>query len=247
VPGKDAWSRASVLAALLAMATASGRTQSRPGPGTACADELERQRQAWRAVPPALTQPAIAPGDSLRHWPTDAPGVWLVERTGGDVTTLMRVSANGLERVTWSGDCTPAREDRPRAAATAPSFSDGDLIELLGRGSRGVLYLWSPHMPLSVDGYAEIAAAARGRGLVVEPLLDPASDRAFASTVMRDRRLPANARRVADSVELQFRELPLHAPAVQVFSGGRLVGPVLRGFRTADEYGAFLDRVLSRP
>ena len=45
-------------------------------------------------------------------------------------------------------------------------------------------------------------------------------------------------------MELQFRELALHAPSIAVFADGRLVGPLLRGYRTAEEYGEFFDRVL---
>lgn len=210
----------------------------------ACGAAVAAQREAWRAVAPALVQPAIAAADVVRHWPTDAPGIWLVERARGVEVTLARVAPDAVTTIRWTAGCQPTTTTGPRPRAAAPAFGDADLAAMLAGGRAGVLYFWSPHMPLSVDGYAQALAAARAHGLSVEPLLDPASNRAFAAESVAAGRLPATALRVVDAVELQFRELPLHAPALLAFRDGRLVGPVLRGYRTADEYADFLARVL---
>jgi hypothetical protein len=212
-----------------------------------CAADVEAARGRWDAVAPPLPQPPLTPGAMLRHWPTRTLGVWLVEDRAPDHATLTRVDAASLTRLTWAADCTAATTTRPRPAAPPPAFSDADLAGVLAASSRGVLYLWSPHMPLSVDGYGAVVAAAKARGLAVEPLLDPAADRAFARTEAAARALPAPALRVADAVELQFRELALHAPSALVYARGRIVGSPLKGFRTADEYGAFFDRELGQP
>ena len=209
-----------------------------------CAAEAEALRRRWDAVAPPLAQPPLTPGAALRHWPTRALGVWIVEETSPSHAVLTRVEPAALTRVTWAAGCAATTESRPRPAAPAPAFTDADLARLLAGGGRGVLYLWSPHMPLSVDGYAAVADAARARGVPVDALLDPAADRTFARTAAAAHGLPAAAMRVADSVELQFRELALHAPSAAVYAEGRLVGSVLRGYRTAEEYGAFLSRVL---
>ncbi len=101
-------------------------------------------------------------------------------------------------------------------------------------------------MPLSVDGYAELRRAAEAKRLEVVALLDPQSDRQFAAASVTEGRLPVAALRVADSVELQFRELPLHAPAGAGLPRGRLRRTPLRGYRSAEEYGAFFDRELAK-
>ena len=236
-----AWLTAATIATL-----ASPGVGAQP-PGAAaglCAADVDAARRRWQAVAPALAQPPLAPGSTLRHWPTPIVGVWLVEDVAPDHATLTRVDAASLTRMTWAAGCTATTTTRPRQSAPPPAFSDADLAAVLASGARGVLYLWSPHMPLSVDGHAAVAAAARARGLTVEALLDPAADRAFAAAQAAARGLPASAVRVADAVELQFRELTLHAPSAAVFAGGRLVGPVLRGYRTADEYSEFFSRVL---
>jgi hypothetical protein len=211
-----------------------------------CATQVEAQRARWDARGAPLVQPPATPGGLLRHWSTGAVGVWLVEDISGTHASLVRVSAGQLTRMTWSAECQATSDARVRPAAPPPAFTDGDLSRLLARGQPAVLYLWSPHMPLSVDGYAQLVTAARPRGLAVEPLLDAAADRRFADTSRTPGGLPESALRVADAVELQFRELTLHAPAIAVVSGGR-IGPILRGYRTADEYGTFLDRVLAAP
>ncbi len=212
-----------------------------------CATQVAAQRARWDAGDPPIVQPPTTPGGLLRHWPTAAVGVWLVEDVSGTHATLARVSGGQVTRMTWSSECQATSDTRQRPTAPPPAFTDDDLSRLLASGQPAVLYLWSPHMPLSVDGYVQLVTAARPRGLTVEPLLDAAADRSFAETSRTPGGLPESALRVVDSVELQFRELPLHAPAIAVISRGRFVGAVLRGYRTAAEYGAFLDRVLPAP
>jgi hypothetical protein len=229
-------------------AGASPRSAAQPSApaGGPCPTEVDAARRRWAAVAPPLAQPPLTPGATLRHWPTSSLGVWLVEDLAPDHATLTRIDATSLTRTTWAAGCAATTTTQPRHGAPPPAFGDADLIAVLASGARGVLYLWSPHMPLSVDGHAEVTAAARARGLIVEPLLDPAADRAFAASAAAAHGLPASALRVADAVELQFRELTLHAPSALVYAHGQFVGSPLRGFRTADEYQAFFDRELRR-
>jgi hypothetical protein len=242
------WAVAAWLAMAGWSATAAVRAggQAADAPGFACGADVDAARQRWEAVAPPLLQPPLTPGTTLRHWPTRTLGVWLVEDRAVDHATLTRVDAASLTRLTWASDCRATTTTRPRPAAPPPAFSDVDLARVLATGGRGVLYLWSPHMPLSVDGYSAVVAAAQARGLTVEPLLDPAADRTFAGTEAAARALPPEALRVADAVELQFRELALHAPSALAYADGRFVGSPLRGFRTAEEYSVYFDRELGR-
>lgn len=234
------------LAAAIGMA---GPMSGAPGHAAAaagCEAAVAAQRTRWHAVGQPLIQPPPAPGEALRHWATGTLGVWLVERVAPDETSLLRVAPERLSQVRWSAACAASEDARARTPLPPPAFTDGDLDALLASRRRGALYLWSPHMPLSVDGHAQAVAAAQARGLAVEVVLDPASNREFAAAVRRRAGLPEAALRIVDSVELQFRELALHAPSLAPFDDGRLLGTPLRGYRTADEYAAFLDRVLLR-
>jgi len=235
--------RLAAFAACLLTGVVSAAPQTAAG-ADRCRADVEAQRRAWRAVGEPRPQPPITDGVTVRHWATTATGVWLVEQTSATATTLTRVAADGLDRIEWADGCVPAHRAEPRARATPPAFTDADLAALVASGASGVIYLWSPHLPLSVDGYTPVAAAAARRGLRVEPVLAAEADRAFAAEAVAAGRLPAAALRAADAVELEFRGLALHAPAVQVFAGGALLGAVLPGYKTEDEYAAFFARVL---
>lgn len=212
----------------------------------ACAAARLAQHRAWQTRPPAREQPPDTAGSRIRHFPTATMGVWVVEAVGRFDTSMTLVSPDGITRVSWTADCVGTTEHRARPSGPATSFRDADLAALV-RSGRGVIYVWSPHMPLSLDAVAPLSAAARALDLAVTLLLDPATDPAFAARVAADRGLPAAALRVADSVDLQFRDVLVHAPAAIAYAGGQLVGSAYPGGHTADEYAAYFRRVLAEP
>ena len=181
----------------------------------------------------------------MRHWPTATLGTWVVELGNAGETSLVRMAPDRITRVAWSASCVAVETSRERPRVPEPRFDDDDVQRLVGANGRGVIYLWSPHMPLSIDGFRSLRTAAETRGLTVYAVLDPAADRTFAATSLAAAGLPATALRVADSVELLFRDVVLHAPSIQAYGGGHLRGSAFPGYHSAEDYGAFLDRVLS--
>ncbi len=228
-------------AALLAALALASPTAARQGPA-ACAADVERQLAAWGIQTPARPQPVTGAG-LLRHWPTARLGEWVVEARDAAGTRLRLVTPATITTRAWSATCAATESAAPRRSPGGPRFTDDDLRALVA-GGRGVVYVWSPHMPLSVEGYRPIVEAAAARGLAVTAVLDPGADRRFAEAERQRGDLPAAALRVADSVELLFRDVLIHAPAVQAYGNGGLAGSAFPGFHTAAEYGAFLDRVL---
>lgn len=210
-----------------------------------CAAERLAQHRQWQTRTPARLQPSTTSGEQVRHVPTATLGAWVVEATGPAGVSMTRVSSDRITRVSWTPPACHARtEERSRPRAAHPAFSDDDLSALIGSG-RGVIYVWSPHMPLSVDTMTSLAAAARGLRLAVTLLLDPAADPGFAARIAAERTLPAAALQVADSVELQFRDVLVHAPTAIAYADGRIVGSAYPGGHTADEYAAYFRRVLA--
>ncbi len=229
------------VAAAVAADAGAAIAQRPPAAGTGrCAAQVERQLRAWQVVAPARPQPP-AGAMSVRHWATPRLGAWVVEAQGPDGARATLVSAETVTAVEWSPACTAATATGPRPGAAAPRFNDADLAVVMAAAPRGVIYSWSPHMPLSVDGYRAVTTAAAERGLAVEVVLDPGGDRDFAAAAQSGGGLPPSALRVADSVELLFRDVHVHAPAVQAWAGGRLIGSAFPGFHRAAEYGAFLE------
>lgn len=122
-------------------------------------------------------------------------------------------------------------------------FTDGDLESLRASEDRFIVYVWSPHMPLSVDGWAEIYAAAGRLDIPVVPLLFAGSEAGFAAREAARVGIPEDGLREAVSRELRDRDALVHAPALLVFDGDR-VSPVLPGYRNADGYREFIEDFL---
>jgi hypothetical protein len=205
--------------------------------GSRCEAAVRHQLAAWGGELDGALPDAPDPGGTRTvRVPTGALGVWLrlVVPRPREVA-VERVTATRIERVSFDRACVAGD---PAAVASAPAaahgFGDSDLIVRLARGDRGVFLLWSPHMPLSVDQHAVLAGVARDLGLAVVPLLDPGADLGYAARVARERDLPAEAVRPLNGIELAFRGMTTHPPSLQLFAGGRLVGPVLRGYRSAE-------------
>ncbi|MGZ3725461.1 MAG: hypothetical protein ACXWQQ_06660 [Pseudobdellovibrio sp.] len=78
----------------------------------------------------------------------------------------------------WSADtkCT-AKTVATKMIRSAPvkltgKFNDQELFKLLGKNKNGLIYVWSPYMPLSVDAIENIQAAADMNHLPLTILLD---------------------------------------------------------------------------
>jgi hypothetical protein len=101
-------------------------------------------------------------------------------------------------------------------------------------------------MPLSVSGYHAAAAAAERLGVSLVALLDPGADEGYSRRVAREEGIPEESLHPVRSIELAFRDLALHAPSIQVFAEGRLVGPVVPGSRDVAGFEAAIRRYLPR-
>jgi hypothetical protein len=98
----------------------------------------------------------------------------------------------------------------------------------------GVVYVWSPGMPLSRLGIPEVASAARSLGLTLDVVpsseLYPGPDAA------------PGVRELAAS--LVTAGATLHAPALVVHRGGRLDRSAILGYKVAAAYGSLIEERL---
>lgn len=217
--------------------------------GARCEAAIRERLSAWDSVlDRALGEPAGPTGGRSARAPTAALGLWIriVEETPRELA-IERVTATRIERLRFDDDCAGTEFVVASTVPPPGAFGDSDLITRIAREDRGVVLLWSPHMPLSVDQHAVLAPVARDLGLVVVPLLDPGADTAYAARVAQERGFPPEAARPLGGVELAFRGMTTHTPSLQVFAGGRLVGPVLYGYRNAEALRAALETALARP
>jgi hypothetical protein len=215
--------------------------------GARCQATIRGQLEDWDGhFRAAMVEPAFPTGLRSVRLPTGAIGIWLrVVEQKPDELFVERITATRLERLHFGEGCGMSESAVALPPAAADAFSDSDLIMRVARTDRGVVLLWSPHMPLSVDQHAVLAEVARDLGLAVIPILDPAADRDYAIRVARERGLSADSTRPLGGVELALRGMATHTPSLQVFVGGQLVGPVLFGYRNATALRAALEAALA--
>jgi len=165
----------------------------------------------------------------------------------GDPPVLSRLTPDAVDQYRFAADCSRTSETaRIGAADDDPTlFTDTHLLGLKesAEGDALVVYVWSPHMPLSPDGWPEIEAAASAAGMQVVPALMAHSDRDFAIREAARVGMPANGLREIVSVELIQRQAQVHAPSIVIFGQDR-VSPVLPGYRNAEGYLRYLEAFL---
>jgi len=228
------WSTLLVVAALTPVVMAATPLP----PDVRCRSAMARHLADWGAGAEAFRDPDGALGTRSWRVPTAALGVWVVLRQESDgAASLTRIDPTSTTQLVFEADCveTTRTVARPRHQTTPAALRDDELKTLLSSDG-GVVYLWSPHMPLSVDGHDVVAGLATELGIAFVALLDPRADPAFALSAAREAGLPSAATRSFDSVELTMRQLSLHAPSILVFARGRFAGMALPGYRDADRY-----------
>ena len=107
-----------------------------------------------------------------------------------------------------------------------------------------MFYAWSPHMPLSVEGYREITAATNSLGLAMTTVLSSHANVDYARDSARRVGIPEEAFALNRSIELTMRDLNVHAPAILIYANGAFVSPVIPGFRRAADYESLIRRFL---
>jgi hypothetical protein len=243
---RAAWSL--VAASLAAQALSAAARHGDPAKDTGCRAAVERRIVEWGA---GAERYRDADGPfGAREWrlPTIDIGTWiLLHEPVGAAPALARIDGRTTTRVTFDAQCheaVTAVASRPGAPASQGSFTDDDARRLVGGEQRGIVFVWSPHMPLSVEAFHTVAEVARRMGMSFTPLRDPMSDAVYAATVAREADLPRGALRTFTSVELTFRQLSLHAPAVLVYDHGRFSGLAVPGYREAAGFEAAISERL---
>lgn len=106
--------------------------------------------------------------------------------------------------------------------AGTQSFSDLDLGKLLLDNPKGgLVYIWSPHMSLSVTEVSALRELKLTYPVTV--ILDPKADRGLATAVARANRLPASYLQTLDSVVLQNADITIHYPSIVFYKQGKII------------------------
>lgn len=212
-----------------------------------CADAVLQQLETWNATEEVLRAPGGPLGGAVYRIATGEIGEWITlhQPRGLHGVRLFLTNDEGTVRLDFGRSCeaepTPSL---PPPSLPADAFTDADLRARLAADEDLVVYLWSPHLPLSVEGYHEIARATRELDVPLVAVVDGTADPGFVEREADAHGMPPDARRPLGSVELLFRDLAVHTPSIVVFSGGTAAAP-LPGYRNRDAYRIYLETILS--
>ncbi|HEY7395983.1 MAG TPA: hypothetical protein VH559_14110, partial [Gemmatimonadaceae bacterium] len=177
--------------------------------------------------------------------PTDSIGVWL-ERSRADDGSLelRRVSAGETLVAQASGASCEVQLTHHRRTfngnETSAAFTDDDLRTLVRQNTSGMIYVWSPGMPLSIRGLDEARAAARTLGIAFTAVVADA-------TPAELRAVDASIARSMSSVELLYRNATIHYPSITFYQNGALLGSAIPGYKQRDTYVTLAREAFARP
>lgn len=115
-------------------------------------------------------------------------------------------------------------------------FTDLDLYSSMKKNEWGVIYVWTPYMPLSVQGIAEIKKAMKNSGGELTILLDPKATLSEAEKWVEKGLVQKNELKRAESNEIFDRGLGVHYPAVYIYKNEFLANSDYVGFKKAQIY-----------
>ena len=160
---------------------------------------------------------------------TEDFGKWIWYKDEGDSITLTKASQTEQLRVNF----TKSTCEKKLMVIAIPKENSPNNDESLKKkiaNKNGLLYIWSPHMPLSYRGINSIIAAAKKKNLDVTIYMDPAAKLApnhqFNKTYLNR----------IESFDLKMRNAYLHLPALLSYKNGQIMDPVKYGFEKPEGY-----------
>ncbi len=201
--------------------------------GCAPASALEEQWHGtgeWRRLAPYPVPREASPTDSV--------GVWLERwHLANGSTELRRVSAAITLVASLSPEDCDVRVTRHvrsfDSATMAHAFTDERLRELLTTTRDGMIYVWSPGMPLSITGLREAKAAADSLGIAFSAVVADARAGEISAA-----HVDATYQQTLNSFELVYRNATIHYPTAIFYRAGSLLGSAIPGYKTRDAYVA---------
>jgi len=215
-------------------------------PETPCKDTVRSQLKSWHT---RATGSAIFPSksyDLAYRFPTSTIGQWVDIEVSKKETLIKKYSRKRIQQVTINhNSCIPNVKNKSLGTISSSDnmFTDIDLEQLMKSQSSGLLYFWSPQMPLSLSSYKYFKWAADKLKIKVTTLLDPMANPEIAKRLARKHGLPLSKQ--VDSLELAFRNFQVHYPTMLYFSKGQFQDRVMGGARTKEEYENLLVSVVN--
>jgi hypothetical protein len=123
-----------------------------------------------------------------------------------------------------------------------PTFTDKDLFDTMKSSKWGVIYVWSPNMPLSIVAMKELKDAMASRsGGKLTILLDGKTSIKAAEELVASGEVQASEIKQVSSPELFARNMTLHYPVAFIYKNGQLSSRKYIGHKRSEIFGKWID------
>jgi hypothetical protein len=206
-------------------------------------------KQTWFPVAISEANQPMTPGISFRDTVAKkAYRIWSQKdesnleqtdlKSGQQTTTVLTVkSACEIKKTESKADLQENAE---------AGFHAADLDKLLAEKGWGVIYLWTPYMPLSVQGLATIKQGVKevGSGKVTVVMDANAFNKDSEAWVTKGLVQKSELQRLY-SREILARNVTLHFPVILLYKDGFLSNRTFVGFKPADAYKQWIEGELA--
>jgi hypothetical protein len=208
-----------------------------------CQKQIKGLVSEWGAGPAWIKHFVGGMSEHFFASPTKKVGEWILIRKTDKGEAVAKMTQEGRVEVAFEGKYCHRRKAVPHLSVRPRGFfDDQNLREFIDASPKGIIYVWSPRMPLSVKGIIEIKKVAANKKLPLLILLhkDVAASevKKLAMEIGRE-----NVRQV-DSFEFKMRNIDQHYPAILVFKDGKIMPEVKYGHEKAKRYQLDIERML---
>ncbi|MBD64955.1 MAG: hypothetical protein CME62_07090 [Halobacteriovoraceae bacterium] len=212
-----------------------------------CHQEIDQYLKSWQST----FEFEKYLGDDLSEikliTPTKSLGKWIIaEFKNNQVKLSLRTDFDQLE-VKLAKNCQKEIGlHKLKRRQQQDSFQKEDLAQLLQKNEKGMIYIWSPHMPLSIAGIKEIKKAAKKTKMPVTILLDQNVSREFAKKTLKSHGLSESYLKSYNTIELALRGASLHLPSVLLYKNHQIVRRAKPGHEYTWKFIQYIEKWVSK-
>ena len=201
---------------------------------TECKPEIQKQIASWKG----LNQWSHR-NDDLYISPTLNFGNWLWLKDEKDSITLTKANQKTQLRVNFSKANCQKKMLLVPIQKIDTSLNGDEYLERLIQHGKGIIYLWSPQMPLSQKGISEIKKVVIKHGFKLILILDPNAKN------LKPEQFSENSLRL-DSFELKMRNAYMHFPSVLGFENGNIKDFIKYGYETSEGFELDVKKIFNK-
>lgn len=159
-------------------------------------------------------------------------GKWIWYKDEGDSITITRATQFEQVRINYNkSTCIEQMMVVPIAEKQTHNYeTDDEMLKQEIKENSGLIYIWSPQMPLSYKGIFQIKKIAQKKNLKLIVLL------ASNARIVGKKNFKNEYLKRENSFELKMRNVHMHYPAVLAFKNGSMVDKIKYGYENEMGY-----------